>query len=225
MAGLRIKQRALGFLGVGGGDRFKDRVNKASLKAFKKSMDDTLKVLKPFAKNLNSSKFPGSKKTFENTWKVKRYNNDKKRFETALIYNKVPWFSIHETGGIINGKMVVPLYTHRTTASGRIGMKKWKALLKQLKSNNQSFFKKVNGNILLFAISNKSNNSKIRSFSKGYRTHKGIKRIKGGTAVPIGIVLNKIRIKRRFDFSNKIKEKGEVLLARNYENNLDLTNI
>jgi len=137
----------------------------------------------------------------------------------------VPWFSIHETGGTINGKMVVPLYAHRSSASGRIGMKKWKALLKQLKQNNQSFFKKVKGNILLFAISNKSNNSKIRSFSKGYRTHKGIKRIKGGTAVPIGIVLNKIRIKRRFDFSNKIKEKGEVLLARNYENNLDLTNI
>lgn len=225
MATFRVKQRGVGFLGVGGGDRFKDKVNKANLRAFKKSMDETLKELKPYAKSLNSSKFPGSKKTFENTWKVKRYNNKKDKFETALIYNKVPWFSIHETGGTINGKMVVPLYAHRSSASGRIGMKKWKALLKQLKQNNQSFFKKVKGNILLFAISNKSISGKIRSFSKSYKANKGIKRIKGGTAVPIGIVLKKITIKKRFDFSDKIKEKGENLLVRKYESNLDLSNI
>lgn len=186
--------RGIGFLASDGDKKFKENTDKEVKKAFHKAMDKTVIVVKKEAENLIKSKFPGSKSSFIKTWKVKRFNTYKK-FETALIYNKVPWFSIYENGGTINGKLVIPL------SNGKTNNKKWKEKLKSLKNSGNSFFKKINGNVLLFEITGK------------------------GKAQPIGIIVNRVNIKKRYDFSKRLKEVSEKTLVKEFEKNIDISKI
>lgn len=197
MAGMNVTARGTGFLAKGGGDKYKEASNKAIRVAFNKAMTDTVKVVKNEGRNLITRYFPKSKSSFKDTWQVKRFNRNRNKFETAVIYNKVKWFSLYETGGTINGKLVIPLYK----TFKKMTTKQWKSKLKSLKNSRKSFFKKIKGDILLFEIIEKNH------------------------AIPIGVVINKVSVKKRYAFSKRLKEVAEKNLVKSFERHLDLSNI
>lgn len=218
--GLNIRSRTSGILSLAGLTQYQTKIKKKVKIAYGLAVKQATKETKVEMKNKASTAFKVKKKTFLNTFSAKIYDSKPDKLASVLFLQKIKWFKLHETGGTINGKMVLPF---ENINGKRMTPKKWKALLKSLKQNKQSFWKNINGKLILFAVIDRSNSRSLSGYRQTFKARKSIKKVKAGTAIPIGMMVTTIRLKRRYNFTGIVDSFAPGKIVDHFNNNLNLT--
>ena len=133
------------------------------------------------------------RKSFLKGFTAKVLAKDPKRLPALYVGSRIPWSAMHETGGQIAGRMLIPLH-------GRVGRKRFKAQVAELmRGGNAYFIKNAKGNIVLMAENIKEHDRPLSGFKRRYRKAEGVKRIKRGADIPIAVLVPKVVLKKRLN--------------------------
>ncbi len=103
------------------------------------------------------------KKSFVKGFTAKVLDKDKNRLPALYVGSRIPWSGIHERGGSISGRMLIPLH-------GRVGRKRFKTQIAELmRGGNAYFIKNAKGNIVLMAENIKEYDRPLSGFKRRYR--------------------------------------------------------
>jgi hypothetical protein len=141
------------------------------------------------------------KKSFLRAFTARMINKDPTRLPALYVGAKVDWAGMHEYGGQIGAKMLIPLH-------GRVGRKQFKAQIAQLmRGGNAYFIKNAKGNIVLMAENIKEHAQPLAGFKRRYRKAEGIKRIKRGADIPIAVLVPRVVIKKRLNVEKLVEAR------------------
>lgn len=133
------------------------------------------------------------RKSFLKGFTAKVLAKDPKRLPALYVGSRIPWSAMHETGGQIAGRMLIPLH-------GRVGRERFKAQVAELmRGGNAYFIKNARGNIVLMAENIKEHDRPLSGFKRRYRKAEGVKRLKRGTDIPIAVLVPKVVLKKRLN--------------------------
>lgn len=175
------------------GGEFRDKVKKAVSRAIASEAVE----LKQDVRSHVASQMAVVKKSFLKGFTAKVLDKDPNRLPALYVGSRIPWSGMHETGGLIAGRMLIPL-------NGRVGRKRFKAQVAELmRGGNAYFIKNAKGNIVLMAqnitTGIKEHDRPLAGFKRRYRKAEGIKRIKRGADIPIAVLVPKVVLKKRID--------------------------
>lgn len=141
------------------------------------------------------------KKSFLSAFTARMINKDPSRLPALYVGAKMDWAGMHEYGGQIGAKMLIPLH-------GRVGRKQFKAQIAQLmRGGNAYFIKNAKGNIVLMAENLKEHAQPLAGFKRRYRKAEGIKRLKRGADIPIAVLVPRVVIKKRLDIERLVEAR------------------
>jgi hypothetical protein len=141
------------------------------------------------------------KKSFLRAFTARMINKDPTRLPALYVGAKMEWAGMHEYGGQIGAKMLIPLH-------GRVGRKQFKAQIAQLmRGGNAYFIKNAKGNIVLMAENIKEHGQPLAGFKRRYRKAEGIKRIKRGADIPIAVLVPRVVIKKRLNIERLVEAR------------------
>lgn len=141
------------------------------------------------------------KKSFLRAFTARMINKDPTRLPALYVGAKMDWAGMHEYGGQIGAKMLIPLH-------GRVGRKRFKAQIAQLmRGGNAYFIKNAKGNIVLMAENLKEHAQPLAGFKRRYRKAEGIKRLKRGADIPIAVLVPRMVIKKRLDVERLVQAR------------------
>lgn len=129
---------------------------------------------------------------FLKSFRVRVFSRDTSRLPALHIGSKIPWVGIHEQGGIVGGPVLIPLF-------GRVGPKRFKAIVDQLMRGGNAFFVRKSGKTLLMAENIAEHDRPLARFKQGFRKSEGLSRLKRGDAIPIAVLLQRVSLKKRLD--------------------------
>ena len=133
------------------------------------------------------------KKSFLKGFTARVLAKEKNRLPALYVGSRIPWSGMHEKGGMIAGRMLIPLH-------GRVGRKRFKAQVAELmRSGNAYFIKNAKGHIVLMAENLKEHDRPLAGFKRRYRKAEGVKRLKRGADIPIAVLVPKVVLKKRLD--------------------------
>ena len=133
------------------------------------------------------------KKSFLKGFTAKVIDRDKTRLPALYVGSRIPWSGMHETGGTISGRMLIPI-------NGRVGRKRFLAQIAELmRGGNAYFVKNAKGNIVLMAENIKEHDRPLAGFKRRYRKAGGVKRLKRGADIPIAVLVPRVMLKKRLD--------------------------
>jgi hypothetical protein len=133
------------------------------------------------------------RKSFLKGFTAKVLAKDPKRLPALYVGSRIPWSGMHESGGQIGGRMLIPLH-------GRVGRKRFKAQVAELmRGGNAYFIKNAKGNIVLMAENIKEHDRPLSGFKRRYRKAEGVKRLKRGADIPIAVLVPKVVLKKRLN--------------------------
>lgn len=137
------------------------------------------------------------RKSFLKGFTAKVLAKDPQRLPALYVGSRIPWSAMHETGGQIAGRMLIPLH-------GRVGRKRFKAQVAELmRGGNAYFIKNAKGNIVLMAENIKEYDRPLAGFKRRYRKSlrgaEGVKRLKRGADIPIAVLVPKVVLKKRLN--------------------------
>lgn len=175
------------------GGEFRDKVKKAVSRAIASEAVE----LKQDVRSHVASQMAVVKKSFLKGFSAKVLDKDQKssfqRLPALYVGSRIPWSGMHETGGQIAERMLIPL-------NGRVGRKRFKAQVAELmRGGNAYFIKNAKGNIVLMAENIKEHDRPLAGFKRRYRKAEGIKRLKRGADIPIAVLVPKVILKKRLD--------------------------
>lgn len=155
------------------------------------------------------------KKSFVKGFTAKVLDKDKNRLPALYVGSRIPWSGIHERGGVIGGRMLIPLH-------GRVGRKRFKAQIAELmRGGNAYFIKNAKGNIVLMAENIKEHDRPLSGFKRRYRNSlraEGLSgkslRLKRGTDVPIAVLVPRVQLKKRLNVEGIVAGRIPRLSAR-----------
>ena len=131
-----------------------------------------------------------------------------------LVGSKIPWLGLHEKGGTVSGNLLIPLLP------GRIGPKRFKAVIDGLMRTGNAFFIEKNGRVLLMAENIKENAGQLNRFKRAERGRTGAKQIKRGQEIPIAVLVKRVDLKRRLNLAGGV-QRALPALARAIQQELD----
>ena len=141
------------------------------------------------------------KKSFLRAFTARMINKDPTRLPALYVGARMDWAGMHEYGGQIGAKMLIPLH-------GRVGRKRFKAQIAQLmRGGNAYFVKNAKGNIVLMAENLKEHAQPLAGFKRRYRKAQGIKRIKRGADIPIAVLVPRVVIKKRLNVEKLVEAR------------------
>ena len=133
------------------------------------------------------------RKSFLKGFTAKVLAKDPSRLPALYVGSRIPWSGMHESGGQIGGRMLIPLH-------GRVGRKRFKAQVAELmRGGNAYFIKNAKGNIVLMAENIKEHDRPLSGFKRRYRKAEGVKRLKRGADIPIAVLVPKVVLKKRLN--------------------------
>ncbi len=133
------------------------------------------------------------RKSFLKGFTAKVLAKDPNRLPALYVGSRIPWSGMHESGGQIGGRMLIPLH-------GRVGRKRFKAQVTELmRGGNAYFIKNAKGNIVLMAENIKEHDRPLSGFKRRYRKAEGVKRLKRGADIPIAVLVPKVVLKKRLN--------------------------
>ena len=155
------------------------------------------------------------KKSFVKGFTAKVLDKDKNRLPALYVGSRIPWSGIHERGGVIGGRMLIPLH-------GRVGRKRFKAQIAELmRGGNAYFIKNAKGNIVLMAENIKEYDRPLSGFKRRYRNSlraEGLSgkslRLKRGADVPIAVLVPRVQLKKRLNVEGIVAGRIPRLSAR-----------
>lgn len=171
------------------GGEFRDKVKKAVARAIANEATD----LKEAVRSHVAGQMTVVKKSFLKGFTARVLDKDAKRLPALYVGSRIPWSGMHERGGQIGGRMLIPL-------NGRVGRKRFKAQVAELmRGGNAYFIKNAKGNIVLMAENIKEYDRPLAGFKRRYRKAEGIKRLKRGADIPIAVLVPKVVLKKRLN--------------------------
>ena len=120
---------------------FQDKVKRAVARAMRAEATE----IKQEVRSQVASQMAVVKNSFLKGFNAKVLDQDPNRLPALYVGSRIPWSGIHERGGSISAKMLIPLH-------GRVGRKRFKAQIAELmRGGNAYFIKNAKGNIVLMA--------------------------------------------------------------------------
>ena len=173
------------------GGEFRDKVKKAVARGIASEATE----LKEDVRTHVAGQMAVVKKSFVKGFTAKVLDKDKNLLPALYVGSRIPWSGIHERGGSISGRMLIPLH-------GRVGRKRFKAQIAELmRGGNAYFIKNAKGNIVLMAENIKEHDRPLSGFKRRYRKSmrraEGIKRLKRGSDIPIAVLVPRVQLKKR----------------------------
>ena len=185
-----------------GGD-FRDKVKKAVAKAMAKEAVE----IKSDVRDQVASQLTVVKKTFLKGFSAYVIDKDPSRLPALYVGSRIPWVGMHEKGGVISAKMLIPLH-------GRVGRKRFKAQVAELmRGGNAYFIKNAKGNVVLMAENIKEHARPLAGFKRRYRKAQGIKRLKRGADIPIAVLVPRVMLKKRLNIERLVVRRIPRLTA------------
>jgi hypothetical protein len=174
-------------------------------KAVGKAMRSEAKVIQASVRSHVSGQLKVVKKSFLKGFGAKVLDQDPNRLPGMVIRSRIPWAGMHEYGGTISGKMLIPI-------NGRIGRKRFKAYVDELMRGGNAYFIKKNGKVILMAENIKEHDRPLAGFKRRYRKAEGIKRLKRGADIPIAVLVSKVTLRKRLDVEGLVRRRIPALL-------------
>ena len=174
---------------------------KAIHTAVARAMRDTGKVMAERARGEMRAGFKVVKPKFLRSMHAKVFNRKAEEFPALYIGSKVPWLGIHEQGGTIRGRMLVPLLPqHR-----RIGRKAFARVIDALMRSGNAFFIEENGRQILMAENIAENAQPLARFRRAERERTGARRVRRGQEIPIAVLVRRVSLRKRFDLARSVR--------------------
>lgn len=174
---------------------------KAIHTAVARAMRDTGKVMAERARGEMRAGFKVVKPKFLRSMHAKVFDRKAKEFPALYIGSKVPWLGIHEQGGTIRGRMLVPLLPqHR-----RIGRKAFARVIDALMRSGNAFFIEENGRQILMAENIAENARPLARFRRAERERTGARRVRRGQEIPIAVLVRRVSLRKRFDLARSVR--------------------
>ncbi|AKJ30684.1 DUF6441 family protein [Caldimonas brevitalea] len=153
--------------------------------------------------------FGSAKPAFLRSMRAKLYNAKMDRFPALHIGSKIPWLGIHEQGGVIQGRMLIPLLPqHR-----RIGPKAFKRVIRDLLDSGNAYFIKKDGRAILMAENLSANSRTLTRFRRAERERTALKRLPRRHEIPIAVLVRRVTLRRRFDLRHIVARELPRLTA------------
>ena len=186
------------------GGEFREKVQKAVARGIASEAAE----LKEDVRSHVAGQMTVLKKSFVKGFTAKVLDKDKSRLPALYVGSRIPWSGIHERGGVIGGRMLIPLH-------GRVGRKRFKSQIAELmRGGNAYFIKNIKGNIVLMAENIKEHDRPLSGFKRRYRKDMGLKRLKRGSDVPIAVLVPRVQIKKRLNVERIVAGRIARLSAR-----------
>ena len=186
------------------GGTFRDTVRKAVAR----SIASEAVTLKQDVRSHVAGQMAVVKKSFVKGFTAKVLDKDTQRLPALYVGSRIPWSGIHERGGAIQGRMLIPLH-------GRVGRKRFKAQIAELmRGGNTYFIKNAKGNIVLMAENIQEHDRPLSGFKRRYRQAEGIKRLKRGADIPIAVLVPRVQLKKRLSVERLVAGRIPRLSAR-----------
>ena len=177
------------------GGEFREQVKKAVGRALK---DEAVEIKQEVRAQV-ASQMAVVKKSFLKGFNAKVLDRDPTRLPALYVGSRIPWSGMHEKGGAISAKMLIPL-------NGRVGRKRFKAQVDELmRGGNAYFIKNAKGNVVLMAENIKEHDRSLAGFKRRYRQAEGVKRIKRGADIPIAVLLPRVVLKKRLNVERLVQ--------------------
>ena len=171
------------------GGEFRTKVQKAVERAMRTEAAE----IKDDVRGHVAGQMSVARKSFLKGFTAKVLAKDPKRLPALYVGSRIPWSGMHESGGQIGGRMLIPLH-------GRVGRKRFMAQVAELmRGGNAYFIKNAKGNIVLMAENIKEHDRPLSGFKRRYRKAEGVKRLKRGADIPIAVLVPKVVLKKRLN--------------------------
>ena len=185
------------------GGQYREKVQKAVARGIASEAAD----LKQDVRSHVAGQMAVVKKSFVKGFTAKVLDKDKNRLPALYVGSRIPWSGIHERGGGIQGRMLIPLH-------GRVGRKRFKAQIAELmRGGNAYFIKNAKGNIVLMAENIKEYDRPLSGFKRRYRKAEGIKKLKRGAHVTIAVLVPRVQLKKRLNIERMVASRIPRLAA------------
>lgn len=174
---------------------------KAIHTAVARAMRDTGKEMAERARSDMRAGFKVVKPKFLRSMHAKVFDRKAEEFPALYIGSKVPWLGIHEQGGTIRGRMLIPLLPqHR-----RIGRKAFARVIDALMRSGNAFFIEKNGQQILMAENIAENARPLARFRRAERERTGARRVRRGQEIPIAVLVRRVSLRKRFDLARSVR--------------------
>lgn len=145
------------------------------------------------------SAFTVKRNSFVSSMGVKVFDKKPEQLPALRVGSKIPWLGLHEKGGSVSGNLLIPLLP------GRIGPKRFKAVIDGLMRSGNAWFIEKNGRVLLMAENIKENASQLTRFKRAERGRTGARQIKRGQAIPVAVLVKRVDLKRRLNLAGGVQ--------------------
>lgn len=195
----------------------------------RKALIATANEVKAIIRNEAKNAFNVKKSSFPNSFRTTIYKDNKERLAAVNFWSSVHYSGIHENGGSISKKVLIPLVNFDKTRK-RLSTKKFKESIEYLDRKGKLFYEKSksgNGTVL-YALANNTdkNNEVIKGYSSKFNklstSDKAGK--KKETAVPIAVLKSNISLKRKFSMKNIIQREFNKIMSKNFKAEFNTVN-
>lgn len=167
--------------------------------ALKRGMQAGGREVRDAARTQMRGAFNVKRGSFVSSMQAKVLDKKTDRLPALLVGSKIPWLGLHEKGGTVSGNLLIPLLP------GRIGPKRFKAVVDGLLRSGNAFFVEKNGKVILMAENIRENASQLNRFKRAERARTGAKQIKRGQEIPIAVLVKSVALKRRLDLTGAVQ--------------------
>ncbi len=167
--------------------------------ALKRGMQSGGREVRGAARSHMRSAFHVKRSSFISSMQTKVLDKRTDRLPALLVGSKIPWLGLHDKGGTVSGNLLIPLLP------GRIGPKRFRAVIEGLLRSGNAFFVKKNGKVILMAENIRENASELNRFKRAGRARTGAKQIKRGQEIPIAVLVKSVSLKRRLDLAGAVQ--------------------
>ena len=167
--------------------------------ALKRGMQSGGREVRDVARTQMRGAFNVKRSSFVSSMQAKVLDKKTDRLPALLVGSKIPWLGLHEKGGTVSGNLLIPLLP------GRIGPKRFKAVVDGLMRSGNAFFVERNGKVILMAENIRENASQLTRFKRAERARTGAKQVKRGQEVPIAVLVQSVSLKRRLDLTGAVQ--------------------
>lgn len=146
----------------------------------------------------------GGKQRAAKSIRFKVYDQRPQDLPALKIGSKVPWLGMHEKGGSVSGKMLIPFGDGRPRG--------FKKIVGELIRSGNAYFRQVGAHAILFAENIPENAGLLRGFKRTARTL-GIVQTKGkkgvsiarGTDIPVAVLVSRVTLKKRLKLEATVR--------------------
>ena len=167
--------------------------------ALKRGMQSGGREVRDAARTQMRGAFNVKRNSFVSSMQAKVLDKKTDRLPALLVGSKIPWLGLHEKGGTVSGNLLIPLLP------GRIGPKRFRAVVDGLLRSGNAFFVEKNGKVILMAENIRENASQLTRFKRAERARTGAKQIKRGQEIPIAVLVKSVSLKRRLDLTGAVQ--------------------